>query len=185
MKIPGLLKRIRDHVAVPTDDVYLVVVYMGSVNGPKEIHTFDIIGPVKDVAREENLVVEALERFKFNYNIRKITGKLEHLFVHEDVDKWLVDKDFESYDEEIEDGELKGYKVMFGQNVQVKSMPAEVQMVLDAIGIEIIMVTDGSSLGDFCLSRRQVVDLGIDLGVEVCQDDLIWEVAQRLRSTLC
>lgn len=83
---------------------------------------------------------------------------------------------------------FKASKVEFAPRDLIASLSGEVRQVVQALGHPEAFVTNDSTVGDFLCSvsedtataelRRATVALGFPLG----EDDLIWQVAARLRA---
>ncbi len=90
---------------------------------------------------------------------------------------------------------LRHGKLVFPSQEKIKLYPEEVARILEAIGHPEAWVSDESSIGNFYpaldldATEEEITDRdGADevrlqrlLGVDVAMDDLLWQVAQRMR----
>lgn len=65
--------------------------------------------------------------------------------------------------------------------VLVDALESYVEQVLNALGHPEALVTDLSTIGDFGLDDDEHIAASAKLGVTLSDDDLIYEIARRLR----
>jgi hypothetical protein len=72
-------------------------------------------------------------------------------------------------------------RIEFASAVLVDTLESYVELVLNALGHPEALVTELSTIGDFGLDDDERIAASAKLGITLSDDDLIYEIARRLR----
>ena len=80
--------------------------------------------------------------------------------------------------EQIKSGKLK---IKLASALHVNDLDNEIDQVLDAFNIGSALITDMSRVSDFRFEEDEIKDAALELGIDISEEDYIYQVAQRLR----
>lgn len=72
-------------------------------------------------------------------------------------------------------------KIGFASSSKVDEYGAEVDILMSAIGIEPLILTNFSTVGDFDMAIDDLGDLSKEIGVKLSWSDPVWKVGKRIR----